>query len=153
MAEILNNQFTSQTWSRLLASDRQYFGSRCRTNKPKGSFVICRNVDDGTVVGIAILGAFSNGDVCREHHLLDDDVYVGEHAKYNRFDICIESIHVFTTPKSSESLANILGIDNKVRNNITKGMAGNFVGMFYKSDDEEKVLERLRFWISCVLNV
>jgi len=152
MAEILNNQFTSQTWARFLASDRQYFGARCFTKKPKGSFVICRNNDDDTVVAIAELGEFSNGEVCREHSQLDIDIYTGGDAKYNAYDVCIEKIHVFTKPKSSVSLADILGIDTKVRNNITKGMAGNFVRMFYKSDDESKVIERLRFWIACVLN-
>ena len=149
MAAIVNNQFNQVTWAEFLSSKTNYFGARCKTSCKAGTIVLCYNLTNKTIVAIATLGVFSeNGKVWREHAFLDADIYSGDNARYNKYDICIDKLYVLPTPVSCENVGKMLSMNSTVRTNITKGITGNFVRMFYKSEDEPQILERLRIWIS-----
>lgn len=149
MTSIVRATFNAETKQEFLSSDRQYFGHKDNMkNLTPGTNVLCHDSTAKTIFGVATLGKFPSGEVCRPHHQLDTDVYSSQHARYNKYDICIEKIRVFRTPVPCESLANMLSIDNKVVNNITKGNNTNFAKLFYKSDSQNEVIERVRIWLS-----
>lgn len=149
MEPIVRTIFNAETKQEFLASHRTYFGSGCHMKKlTSGTKVLCFDSSTLQIFAIATLGTFPSGEVCRPHHQLDTDVYSPEHAKYNKYDICIDRIRVFNTPIDCDNLAKLLSIDKTIVNNITKRNNINFGSLFYKSDNEQEVLERIRIWLS-----
>jgi hypothetical protein len=149
MESIIRATFNADTKREFLASDRLYFGHRYNMkNLTSGTIVLCHDSTENEIFGVAVLGKFPSSEVCRLHHQLDTDVYSPEHARYNKYDICIDRIRIFKTPISCERLSVMLSIDNKFANNITKGNTTNFAKLFHKSDNEAQVLERVRYWLS-----
>ena len=148
MANFINAHFNNKTMEEVKNSDCKWFGHKQKTSKRAGTRVLCQNIQSREVFAIAVLGVFEDGKVFRKHHPLDVDIYSGDAAKYNNYDICIEKIHFFKTPVSFEKLAKLFGVNNANRNNITKKSNTNFAKLFYESEDRETVFERIDIWTS-----
>ena len=52
-----------------------------------GTIVLCINKDTSLILGVAITKS-----ICKEHHLLDPEIYTEEYAKYNKYECSVLQI-------------------------------------------------------------
>jgi hypothetical protein len=107
----------------------------------KNSIVVFVNKTNKTIIGYCIL----KSDFKVKEDLLDPDTYVGDYAKYNKYEADIKQYELFETGVSFEDVNSICGIvDTKCKSNLSKLTATNFAMPFYKGKDAESVLTNYR---------
>jgi hypothetical protein len=144
---IIQSTFNTQSQTEFLNGDKKYLGSRHKVYRDAGTLVLLQCLETEKIFGIVKLGIFSEtGKVYRQHHPLDTDTYSGAMSKYNKYDICISEFKEVNI--SFQSLARLIGIDNKKRNNITKGHNLNFAKATFKQPNEAEVLEKLEIFVT-----
>ena len=72
-----------------------------------GTIVLCINKDTSLILGVAITKS-----ICKEHHLLDPEIYTEEYAKYNKYE-CDVTFRPFAKPISCSEINRMCGIDPK----------------------------------------
>ena len=148
--KFLSSIFCAEERSQFISGTRNVFGLDRRSNiAEEGDIVLLQDLTEKSVFAIARLGKFENGNVMREHHHLDPDIY--EKSKYNKFELAIAEVKILPKAISFTDLAFLLGIDNKCYNNITRGVPKSFWKLFYKGDNNEEVMKRLQIWISTII--
>ena len=149
---IIQSTFKTQSRTEFLTGDKKYLGHYQRVNKDAGTLVLLQCLETEQIFGIVKLGIFpETGKVYREHHPLDTDTYSGTMSKYNKYDICISEFKEVNI--SFESLARLIGIDNKKRNNIAKRHNLNFAkATTFNQPNEAEVMEKLKIFVSAFFN-
>ena len=149
--EVVIAYFTTQTLSEWLQGDKRFLNDRVRTFYKAGTTVVLANLTTKAVIGVCMLADWSETEsACREHHLLDTDTYVGENAKYNRYEICISDLRLLKNPVSFHDVRTLVGGDpnSKKCNNMWRGFQGNFVKAF---GADEAVIQRYKIWAQSLL--
>jgi hypothetical protein len=72
-----------------------------------GTIVLCINKDTSLILGVAIMKS-----ECKDHHLLDPEIYTEEYAKYNKYE-CDIIFRPFAKPISCSEVNRICGLDPK----------------------------------------
>lgn len=138
--------FNEQTWKEFLKGGSILHHEK-KTTLPPGTRVLCNILNVG-IGGIVELGAFpGTTSVCREASLLDPDVYSGDFAKNNKYEYGTTVLKIFDPPIPYSELADLCGIDNSNRNNITKNTHLTYRKLFYDGPDQDTVLRRVEIWI------
>ena len=107
----------------------------------KGSIVVFVNKTDKTINGYCIL----KSDFKLKEDLLDVDTYVGDYAKYNKYEAEIKQYELFDSPITFDEVNSICTIlDTKCKSNLTKLTATNFAIPFYKGKNAESILTKYR---------
>ena len=149
---IIQSTFKTQSRTEFLNGDKKYLGHYQKVHREAGTLVLLQCLETEKIFGIVKLGIFpETGKVYREHHPLDTDTYSGTMSKYNKYDICISEFKEVNI--SFQSLARLIGIDNKKRNNITKGHNLHFAkATTFNQPNEAEVLEKLEIFVIAFLN-
>jgi len=135
--EVVIAYFTTETLSEWLQGDKKHLNDRVRTFYKAGTIVVLANLSTKAVVGVCMLADWSEKESpCREHHLLDNDTYAGDNAKYNRYEICISNLRLLKNPLPFDDIRTLVGGDPKSKkcNNMWRGFQGNFVKAFGADD-------------------
>lgn len=148
--KLLQTTFKRDTRAEFISGTQRLFGLHQRCNVAReGDIVLLQDLTEKSVFAIAKLGKFENGSVIREHSLLESELY--NKSKYNKFELAIGEIKILPKAISFIDLSNLIGIDNTVVNNITKGTPMNFSNLFYKENNSEDIFKRLKIWISTII--
>ena len=105
-----------------------------------GNITVLKEQDTGCFVGVAVLKG-----KCALSDLLDEEVYKGKDAKYNKYEFPIERYGLFPKPVSYEEVARFCGIpaEDKTSSNIYKGFHGSHAVAFYgKAGEPSLILDR-----------
>ena len=146
--------FSKKTRNDFVKSPKEYLGYKNRVHEFRaGDIILLNDTESQEVFGIVTLGLYDNGKVYRDHHLLDVDVYEGDAAKYNKYDIKIAKFRSVSI--SFETLANLCGQDLNcpIKTNIWKNTQLNYTKAFFAGDDSEIVLRKLKSIIIMLLTV
>lgn len=146
--------FNKKTRDQFMKSPKDRMGHKNRVNEfGSGDIILLNDIESHEVFGIVTLGLYDNGKVYRDHHLLDADLYEGDAAKYNKYEIKIAEFRSVII--SFETLANLCGQDlnSRSRTNIWKGTHLNYANAFFKGDDSDIVLNKLHNIIKMLLTV
>ena len=81
MPEIIQAIWNTKTYNDWIASGITKLHHSRRFKFAVNTIVLCINKDTRSIFGVAVLKS-----TCKEHHLLDTDVYQGEYAKYNKYE-------------------------------------------------------------------
>lgn len=148
--QVFQTVFDANTREEFISGTRNLFGHRQRRKQIKeGDIVLLQDLTEKSVFAIARMGKFENGSVMREHSLLDTEIY--NNSKYNKFEFAIAEVKILPKAISFTDLALLLGIDNTIKNNITKGTPMNFCTLFYKGNKSEEVMKRLEIWVNTII--
>jgi hypothetical protein len=148
--QVFQTMFDAKTRAEFTSSERNIFGHRQQSHLIKeGDIVLLQDLTEKSVFAIARMGKFENGSVMREHSLLDTEIY--NNSIYNKFEFAIAEVKILPKDISFTDLASLLGIDNTVRNNITKGTPMNFRRLFYEGNKSEEVMKRLKIWVNTII--
>jgi len=95
----------------------------------EGTIVALINKDSLAIVGVAELGG-----AMEEHHLLDDDTYSGDNAKYNKYEVAIKHLHILRNPLHLSDVKMLCGIPQSytMKENLTKVQVISWVQPFIK---------------------
>jgi hypothetical protein len=95
-----------------------------------GTLVVLINTDLPAIVGVAELGG-----PMEEHHLLDEDTYSGDNAKYNKYEVAIKQLHILRNPLHLSDVKMLCGIPQSYtkKDNMTKVQVISWVKPFIKS--------------------
>lgn len=154
---IINQIFDNTTWAQFNKSPIKVFHSKTKNrNFTEGVIVLLQNIERNEIVGLAKLGKFPEGTTLRERDLLEMDIYQGEKSKFNlKYEVAIEKVVTFL-PISYDDFAFLFDIDNSVTNNICKRNSLQNCKLFYKCEEEEKVLKKINkkisIWAQSVLS-
>lgn len=146
--------FNKKTRQQFMASSKDHLGHKNRVNEfGAGDIILLNDIESQEVFGVVTLGVYDSGKIYRDHHLLDDDMYEGDAAKYNKYDIKIAEFRAVAI--SFETLANLCGKDSNSasKTNIWKGTHLNYKNAFFKGDDSENVLNKLQDIIKMLLTI
>lgn len=143
-----------KTRNDFLKSHKEHLGHKNQVHEfGAGDIILLNDIESQEVFAIVTLGLYDNGKVYRDHHLLDVDLYEGDAAKYNKYDIKIAEFRSVSI--SFETLANLCGQDVNCSNktNIWKRTHLNFRNAFFSGDNSEIVLRNLKNIINMLLTV
>lgn len=146
--------FNKKTRGEFMASSRRHLGYKNKIHEFKaGDIILLNDIESGEVFGIVVLGTYDSGNVYREHHPLDIDIYSGDSQKYNKYDVKIDRLIPLIITFSK--LASLCGKNTSdgTKTNIWKGTHLNFSKLFYKADDEEAVISKINILIETILSV
>ena len=151
---ILVSLFNNKTKLEFLSSTRTNLGSVHKIHEfKKGDIVLLLDIETKCLFGITLLDSYETGKVYQEHHLLDTDIYSGDKAHYNKYDVKVQKVTEVTI--SFEDLAIMCGktVNDKGYTNIWKASHMNFRYAQYQGEDSELVNKRLRILIQTLLSV
>ena len=146
--------FNKKTRQQFMTSSKNHLGHKNRVNEfGAGDIILLNDIESQEVFGVVTLGVYDSGKIYRDHHLLDADLYEGDAAKYNKYDIKIAEFRSLTI--SFDTLANLCGKDatSVAKTNIWKGTHLNYANAFFKGDDSDIVLSKLHNIIKILLTV
>jgi len=149
--EVVIAYFTAQTLSEWLQGGKKHLNNRVRTSYKAGTIVVLVNLSINAVIGVCVLADWSEKESpCREHHLLDNDTYVGDNAKYNRYEICISNLRLLKNPLPFDDIRTLVGGNPTAKkcNNMWSGFHNNFVKAFGADD---AVIHRYKIWAQSLL--
>jgi len=150
--KVLVSLFNNTTQEEFLSSLRTHLGNTTRLNNcEEGDIIVLQNIESKNMFGVALIGAYDDGKVYAEHHPLEMDIYSGNAAKYNRYEIKIKNFKKVNV--SFEDIACICGksLDDPVRNNIWKGSCFSFRKANYTGEDSENVMKRFHILLNSLL--
>jgi hypothetical protein len=127
---------TSAEW--LASSDKKLHSDKMRSLKA-GAICVLSNLEERCFEGFAVLGG-----ECALSDPLDEKVYSGEDAKYNKYVLPLERYVLFPKPVSYEEVAHFCGIPvgDKTLSNIYKG-GHSYTHAFYgKGGEPSLILDR-----------
>lgn len=151
---ILVSLFNTKTKQEFLVSSRSFLGSFHKIHKfKKDDIVLLLDIEAKCLFAITLLDCYENGDVFKDHHLLDIDIYSGDKSHYNKYEIKIQKVTEVNIP--FKDLAILCGKceHDKTRTNIWKGSQMNFCSAMYVGEDSEDVLNRLQILVNSLLSV
>jgi hypothetical protein len=149
MNRIVVSFFTQQSKNQFMNSSRAYLGSLRRTRCPAGTIVVLCDLTEKEAWGVCTLKDW-NGTTspCREHHLLDDDIYSGGLAKYNKYDICIDTLRVLKNPVKFEEIRTLVGGTENKAGNMWRGFHSSFLPPF---GGDALSIQRYSLWASSLV--
>lgn len=150
---VVVSYFNKKSREEFLSSSRYKLGKKNRCNLPAGTVVVLSSLDEKTVWGVCRLANWEGTDSpCREHHLLDEEVYSREFAAYNKYDIHIDNLHILKNPVSYDNIRILVGgtSGNTGPNNMWKGGNCQFAETFCGGEDKMPVL-RFNIWAQSLL--
>jgi hypothetical protein len=150
--QIIVSIFKKVTHDEFMRSPRTHLGNKNKLHcYHPGDIVLLTDIESKQLFAITTLDAYEDGHICREHHILDEDIYSGEKTNYNRYEVKIKPLVEVSVP--FESLAVLCGKSptDMTNNNIWRPSQFNFRRAFYKGDDE--VVVRLRHLVNSLLSV
>ena len=138
-----------KTWAETVTAGYQFGVQHKVHTYAKGDIGLIQDDESQAVLGFFVLGEFPNGNVYRERLLIDPSIYTGRDDKFNKFELCVKKYHVFPQPLPFVRFAVYLGgIDPKIPNNIVKRNHMTMRRLFYKSPEEDTVIQRIREFLS-----
>jgi hypothetical protein len=148
---VITTNFNDETWSEFIRGDKSYLGNKHRTTFPAGTIIMLKNLTIKAIVGICVLANWADTESpVREHHPLDCDVYTGDNAKYNKYEMKINDLHIFKSPIPFDDIRILVGgnSESKKVNNIWRGFHSNFVSLF---GADEIIIKRYKIWVKTLL--
>ena len=145
--------FNTKSRGEFMSGSRLSLGSRTRVPScPAGTIVMLYDLDAQEAWAVCSLKNWDGTDSpCREHHLLDEDTYSADLAKYNRYDICIKSMRILTVPILFEEIRTLVGGgDQRGAGNMWRGFHGNFQKPFQSGADPSCV-QRFCLWAKSLI--
>lgn len=143
---IAQTLFSEKTWKEFLDGGKVLHHKNQVKSLEAGTYVLLQGPEG--LYGVAQLETFpETKTVCRETSLLDADVYSGEDAKYNKYEIASKMIKIYEPPIPYCEVSVLFGIENQYQNNIAKRGILSFCRLFYKGPNESDVLRRVQCWI------
>lgn len=111
----------------------------------KDDIILQVNTDTNMVVAIGV----SAGEL-EPRHLLDNDVFAGEDAKYHKSEVKLQSLRYFEKGISLLDVGTLCGIpkEDKTPNNISKRTPFEYSEVFYKGDDAEIIIAKFRILVN-----
>lgn len=134
-------------------SDLKKMGSDNKINRAPGTIFVLSDYETKEVFGICTIKKWEYHDSpCRLFCPLDDGTYNGQNSKYNKYEICIDKIHLLRNPISYDKIKILLGVANgdKHTNNMWKGNLCCNAETFYKGADNEYIT-RFNIWATSLL--
>jgi hypothetical protein len=125
----LISYFNTVTWAEFnLNPHKLHHSKRIRACR-EGTIVVLINKDLPAIVGVAELGG-----AMQEHHLLDEDTYSGDNAKYNKYEVAIKHLHILRNPLHLSDVKMLCGIPPTytMKDNLTKVQVISWVQPFIK---------------------
>jgi len=146
--------FSKKTREELMKSPKTYLGHKNKVHEfSAGDIILLSDQDMHEFFGLVVLGNYEDGKVYKLHDLLDVDIYSGDAAKYNKYDIKIEKFISISIP--FDKLATLCGkeVTDKTTTNIWKNTHLNFSKAFYSGEDSDSVISKLQIIIGMLLSV
>ena len=150
---VVVSYFTKKSREEFLSSSRFKLGKKDRCNLPAGTIVVLSSLDEKSVWGVCKLANWEGmGSPCREHHVLDEDIYSKDFAACNKYDICIDNLRVLNNPISYDDIQVLVGGTSGTTgaNNMWKGFHCQFASTFCSEDDKLPVT-RFNIWAKSLL--
>jgi hypothetical protein len=146
--------FNNETADQFLKSSMSKLSLAKRSKKfPAGTTVILSNKEDKVVFGVATLANWEGtGSPCREHHLLDPDIYSREYAQYNKYELSISNLRILKNPVSYDDIRILVSAPLVFTGptNMWKGSNASFASSFIAGDDQSCVT-RFNIWARSLL--
>ena len=157
-AAVTRTNYTNETLEQWKQSDRRCFGFPLMIHKyGAGTYVLM--FVGRTIVGVARLGQFANGETCRLKTPFDDPIYTGENAQFDAYRVAIERYKLFETPIAIDEIVLMFGFPSLRKNtNLTTGTNHLHITQIYHRSQEDPTLNErvngtLKRWIeTSVLN-
>jgi hypothetical protein len=130
MNHVVISFFNKDSREQFLRGPRTHLGSRLRTPSCKaGTIVILCDLTAQEAWGACTLKNWEGStSPCREHHLLDEDVYSGALSKYNKYENCIDTLRILRNPIPFEDIRVLVGgADDKKTGNMWRGFHSSFM--------------------------
>jgi len=105
MPAIIQSVFDIKSYELWTKTDKTKLHHHTRFGYEPGTMVLCIIEDTSMIIGIAITKS-----ICKEHHLLDPDVYTEEYAKYNKYE-CDIIFRPFAKPILCSDVSKMCGVD------------------------------------------
>jgi hypothetical protein len=150
---VVVSYFTKKSREEFLSSSRYKLGKKDRCNLSAGTIVVLSSFDEKIIWGVCVLANWEGTDSpCREHHLLDEDIYSRDFANYNKYDICIDNLRILKNPVSYDNIRILVGGTNGITspNNMWKGFQCQFAPTFCSGEDKMSVV-RFNIWAHSLL--
>lgn len=150
---VVVSYFNKKTRDEFLMSPRNALGKRNRCNFAAGTIIILSSLDEKVIWGVCSLKDWDGtNSPCREHHVLEQDIYSKEFAMYNKYDICISELRIFKNPVSYDDVRILVGGPEITvgPNNMWKGNNAQFAQAFIAGDDKSCVT-RFKIWAQSLL--
>jgi hypothetical protein len=131
--------FNKKTRKEFTCGPRAWLGSLRASNIQTGTLVVLSDFESAEVFGIArVRNAPDTNKPCIEHSLLDADTYSMEYQKYNKYEIHVHEVSIFSRPMTFDNIREtICGVGLKGPGNIVTGCQFNFRAPFQKGADAE----------------
>jgi hypothetical protein len=145
--------FNKKTREEFLASARYKLGKKDRCNLEAETVIVLSSLDERVVWGVCTLANWDGTDSpCREHHLLDQDIYSKEFAVCNKYEIHIKNLHVLKNPVSYDDIRILVGgpSGRTQANNMWQGFQCQFAPTFMTGEDKACV-SRFNIWAQSLL--
>jgi hypothetical protein len=156
---MINAIFSNESWNQFIErDDTSFLSSANRFKHPAGTLVYFLNKDTRELVGVGVVSTWEDGSVCRCRRLAVEGEpigpFIGELSKYNSYEIAMKDVRILRNPIRGDSLAELLGINPKLPNNIVKGFHGYTTAHYNPKEDPETnrvVLRRFRTLLQSLL--
>lgn len=137
-SRVLITYHNNQTFDDFMASSRNSLGHYKRVNAKAGTILVLMNLSAKNIFAICTLGNWEGTtSPCRLRHFLDADLYGDEYTKYNKYEICVESIRLLKKPLSFDEIKVLVGGSDSVKwTNMWKKSNNSYVSPFAGEDKE-----------------
>ena len=145
--------FSKKSREEVLASARDKLGKKDRCNLDAGTIIILSSLDERVVWGVCTLANWDGTESpCREHHLLDQDIYSKEFAACNKYEININNLRILKNPISYDDIRILVGGPAGITgpNNMWKGFHCQYAPTFVTGEDKACVA-RFNIWAHSLL--
>lgn len=136
-----------------MASTKGKLGKKDRCNLESGTIIILSSLDERVVWGVCTLANWdTTKSPCREHHLLDQDIYSKEFAACNKYEINIDNLRILKNPISYDDIRILVGGPAGITgpNNMWKGFQCQYAPTFVTGEDKTCVA-RFNIWARSLL--
>lgn len=133
MSHVVITFFNKDSREQFLKGSRTYLGNIRKTPScPAGTIVVLCDFTAKEAWGVCTLKNWDGAtSPCREHHLLDEDVYSGSLTTYNKYEMRIDALRILNTPLSFDEIRVLVGgSDEKKAGNMWCGFHSNFLRPF-----------------------
>jgi len=145
--------FSKKSREEFLASATDKLGKKDRCSLAAGTIIILSSLDERIIWGVCTLANWDETkSPCREHHLLDEDMYSKEFAACNKYDIRIDNLRILKNPISYDDIRILVGgpAGPTQANNMWKGFQCQFALTFVTGEDKACVA-RFNIWAHSLL--
>jgi len=145
--------FSKKSREEFMASTKGKLGKKDRCNLESGTIIILSSLDERVVWGVCTLANWdTTKSPCREHHLLDQDIYSKEFAACNKYEINIDNLRILKNPISYDDIRILVGGPAGITgpNNMWKGFQCQYAPTFVTGEDKTCVA-RFNIWARSLL--